>query len=75
MATIPEIYIQWNGTNCSIQFFCECGLQDHIDASNFYYVVCSECKRVYAMPDFVPIEEVDPKVIVGRELQVYEAMR
>lgn len=47
----PEdrIYIQWKGTDACFDFYCDCGLQSHLDDYGAYAVKCPGCGSVYEL--------------------------
>ena len=46
-------FIQWKGTNVCMDFQCDCGHSQHIDAMFCYTVTCPGCGAVWEMPAYV----------------------
>ena len=46
----PSTFIQWKGTDVCLDFYCECGVQSHLDADFAYTIACPACKAEYEMP-------------------------
>lgn len=44
-----RVYVQWKGTDVCLDFFCDCGVQTHLDAYNAYAVKCPACGDVYEL--------------------------
>lgn len=55
----PSNYIQWKGTDVCMDFYCQCGVQSHIDDDFTYYVQCPACGQIYKMGDEVSMTPVD----------------
>lgn len=55
----PFGWIQWKGTDVCMDFHCECGASQHIDAGFCYYVKCCECGRVYECDGHIALHLLD----------------
>lgn len=49
----PHAFIQWKGTDVCMDFRCDCGSNEHIDAMFVYFVKCHKCGTVWEMPTYL----------------------
>ena len=54
-----SMFIQWKGTDVCLDFYCECGVPTHLDASFAYFVECGACHAIYRMGTQVIARKVD----------------
>ena len=52
-------FIQWKGTDICMDFYCDCGTQNHYDGFFAYYVRCQGCKQVYKMDTKIMMEKTN----------------
>jgi hypothetical protein len=50
-------FIQWKGTDVCMDFYCDCGTDNHYDAEFAYFVRCSGCRRVFRVGTEVTMTE------------------
>jgi len=64
----PHAWIQWKGTDVCMDVRCACGRSLHLDASFTYFIECphADCRRVYKVGAYVPLQEV-PREVADRE--------
>ena len=43
-------FIQWKGTDVCMDFYCDCGVDFHIDAFFAYAIKCPSCGSIWEMP-------------------------
>jgi hypothetical protein len=55
---MASAHIQWKGTEACLDFVCSCGAQGHFDGFFAYALRCSNCGRIYELPDTLLIVEV-----------------
>lgn len=48
-----EVFIQYKGTDLCCDLRCECGELTHYDSMFQYFVGCSNCQKLYRMPEVV----------------------
>lgn len=53
-------FLQWQGTNVCMDFYCKCGDTMHFDNYSLFFVQCSACKTKYIMSTYVRAIEVPP---------------
>jgi hypothetical protein len=54
---IEENFIQWKGTDICMDFWCDCGTQNHYNGYFAYYVQCKGCKQVYKLDSKVMMQK------------------
>lgn len=52
-------FIQWKGTDICMDFYCECGHQNHYDGYFAYHVICAKCRQIYKLATSIKMEKVD----------------
>lgn len=52
-------FIQWKATDVCMDFFCECGENNHYEGFFAYYVKCDGCGQVYEMDSAIKMKKVD----------------
>ena len=50
---MTHAFIQWKGTDVCMDFRCDCGSNEHIDAMFVYFVKCHKCGTVWEMPTYL----------------------
>ena len=56
----PHGWIQHKGTMICIDLHCECGYHGHYDSDYFFYAgLCPQCKRAYAIGEYVRLLPLD----------------
>ena len=62
----PYGWIQWQGTDVCMDFYCKCGHRDHIDAEFVFNIKCGKCGTVYQCNphiEFIELEQSDDECI------------
>lgn len=54
--TVPNVFIQWKGTNACLDLHCVCGVDGHFDGMFAYYLRCNACGRTWRMHTRAVIE-------------------
>jgi hypothetical protein len=47
-----RIHIQWKGTDVCLDFYCDCGVDSHLDDYGAYAVKCPACGAIYELSGF-----------------------
>lgn len=65
----PYGWIQWKGTDVSIDLYCECGHLGHFYGEFFYHFECSACGKKYAVGQNVKLIPLNEEQIqhIGRD--------
>ncbi len=59
----PHGWIQWKGTDLSMDVHCKCGCTSHVESDFVYNVKCPECGTIYFCNGNIELIEVpDGKV-------------
>lgn len=66
----PLAKIQWQGTDACLDFHCECGSNLHFDEEFLYYILCGDCKNLYALGDVINVHKIpdEMKQFIMKEL-------
>lgn len=61
----PHNYIQWKGTDVSMDFWCRCGAHCWVDGYFAYFVKCPHCETIYKLGEEVTATPVTPPLGVN----------
>lgn len=56
----PKTFIQWKGTDVCMDFWCDCGTNNHYDGYFAYQIRCAGCNAVFELGHSVSVKLVDP---------------
>lgn len=63
---VPEVDLQWKGTDACLTLWCACGADPHYDGPFAYFVQCPECGTVYELGRTVTATPTsDPEAIAS----------
>lgn len=51
--SVPNVFIQWKGTDVCLDFHCECGYNGHYDGGFAYGLRCGRCDKTWKVPHTV----------------------
>lgn len=68
----PHAFIQWKGTDVCMDFYCECGEENHFDGYFAYVVKCAGCGQEWEMPAFVVPRKRCADTYEGHEAKLME---
>jgi len=63
MNDLPNIFVQWKGTELCADLRCVCGHNGHYDDDFFYNWECVKCQRRYKLPHHIVPKEMTKKEI------------
>ena len=55
----PCGWIQWQGTDACIDFYCTCGAHMHADRDFLFHIKCSACDQVWEVGGHVKLYPLD----------------
>lgn len=63
-----SVRVQWSDTDACLHFTCECGAEFHMDRPDVQRVRCSQCYKVWKLPEYLELEASDePATYEGDE--------
>ena len=55
----PHCWIQWQGTDVSMDVHCKCGHLGHFDGDFCYHIKCPKCGQVYQCDGNIKLHPID----------------